>query len=227
MNESTTSKLNWLRAAVLGANDGIVSIAALIVGVASATSAPVSVLLTGAAGLVAGALSMSVGEYVSVSSQRDVEKSLIEKEKIALQTQPKKELETLAEFYTNKGISLATAQKVAEELTAHDPIAAHLELEAPVDPDELTNPWQAAYASGISYSLGGIIPLLAMLLSPVGIRIPVTFVAVFVALIITGIASAKVSESNVMKVTFRVIVGGLIAMVVTTGVGKLFGAAGL
>ena len=226
MNDSTSSTLNWLRAAVLGANDGIVSIAALIVGIASATTDTNFIFLTGAAGLISGALSMSVGEYVSVSTQRDVEENLIKKEKAELKVHPKEEMEALATFYQGKGLSETTAKHVAEELTAHDPITAHLEIESHIDPGDLTNPVHAAIASAISYFIGGIIPLIVMLVSPGSTRIAFTYVAVLVALVITGYLSARVSKANPLKAIVRVVIGGAIAMVITTGIGKFLGSAG-
>jgi VIT1/CCC1 family predicted Fe2+/Mn2+ transporter len=226
MNDSPSSTMNWLRAAVLGANDGIVSIAALIVGVASATSDTNFIFLTGVAGLISGALSMSVGEYVSVSTQRDVEENLIKKEKAELAVHPAQEMEALALFYQKKGLTTATAQSVAAELTAHDPITAHLEIESHIDPDDLTNPWHAAIASAISYFVGGIIPLAAMLLTSQSLRIPFTYLAVLVALVITGYLSARVSKANPVKAILRVLIGGVVAMVATTGIGHLLGAAG-
>lgn len=217
------SKLNWLRAAVLGANDGIVSVAALVVGVAGATTDASIIFITGIAGLLSGALSMAVGEYVSVSSQRDVEETLLDKERRELAEQPEAELEELTQLYEQKGVSRTTAEVVARELTAHDAFAAHVETELKFDPEELTNPWHAAFASGASFTVGAILPLLAITLPPAELRIPITFGSVVVALAITGYLSARSSEAPVGKVLLRVVVGGLIAMAITFGIGKLFG----
>lgn len=219
---SHQSKLNWLRAAVLGANDGIVSVAALVVGVAGATTDASIIFITGIAGLLSGALSMAVGEYVSVSSQRDTEEALLSKERKELEEQPDAELEELTGLYQAKGVSRETAERVARELTAHDVFAAHVEAELKIDPDELTNPWHAAFASGASFTVGAILPLLAITLPPAAQRIPITFVAVVVALAITGYLSARTSEAPVGKVLLRVILGGVIAMAVTFGIGTLF-----
>ncbi len=225
--ESTGSKLNWLRAAVLGANDGIVSVAALVVGVAGATDSAGFILTAGTAGVLAGALSMAVGEYVSVSSQRDTEKALIEKERRELETEPDKELEELTTIYEAKGLSRPTAVTVAKELTAHDAFAAHLEAELHIDPAKLTNPWHAAYASAASFFAGAVLPMVAITLPPPEWRIPVTFVSVIIALAVTGSLSAYVGDANKMRATTRVVIGGVLAMAITFGIGKLFGVAAI
>jgi VIT1/CCC1 family predicted Fe2+/Mn2+ transporter len=217
------SKLNWLRAAVLGANDGIVSVSALVVGVAGATEHTGTLLITGVAGLLSGALSMAVGEYVSVSSQRDVEEALLAKERRELAEEPESELEELTQLYEKKGLERATAEIVARELTAHDAFGAHVETELKINPDELTNPWHAALASGAAFTTGALIPVLTIILPPPGVRVPVTFVAVFLALALTGYLSAKMSDAPVMQVTGRVVFGGILAMLVTFGIGLLFG----
>lgn len=222
---SHTAKLNWLRAGVLGANDGIVSVAALVVGVAGATTHAPTILITGVAGLLSGALSMAVGEYVSVSSQRDVEESLLRKERLELAEQPEAELEELTKIYESKGVSRETAERVAAELTAHDAFAAHVEAELKIDPDELVNPWHAAFASGASFTVGAIIPILAITLPPTGVRVPLAFVSVAVALAITGYLSARVSDAPPVWVTTRVVLGGALAMAITFGIGMLFGVA--
>ena len=221
------TKLNWLRAAVLGANDGIVSVAAIIVGVAGASHSISFILTAGVAGLVAGALSMAVGEYVSVSTQRDTEKALLEKERLELLNEPEEEMEELAAIYEAKGLSKATAETVAKELTAHDAYAAHIEAELHIDPNDLTNPWHAAFASAAAFLAGAIIPLIAIALPPEDLRLPVTFLAVLVALIITGTLSAHAGGANKLKATVRVVAGGVLAMVITFGVGKMFGVIGL
>lgn len=223
--DAQLSKLNWLRAAVLGANDGIVSVAALVVGVAGATSEGGTIFITGIAGLMSGALSMAVGEYVSVSSQRDVEEGLLAKERKELAEQPEAELEELTGLYQAKGVSRETAEVVARELTAHDAFAAHVDVELKIDPEDLTSPWQAAWASGVSFTIGALLPLLAITLPPASIRIPVTFASVIVALAITGYLSARSSEAPVGKVLLRVVFGGFLAMLVTFGIGWVFGVA--
>ena len=223
----TNSKLNWLRAAVLGANDGIVSTSAVILGVAGASNSKSFMLTAGVASLVAGALSMAVGEYVSVSTQRDTEKALLEKERIELATVPAEELEELISIYERKGLSRQTAEIVGKELTAHDAFSAHVEVELGIDPNNLTKPLSAAYASGLSFISGAIIPILAVLITPTSYSIPMTFVAVIIALIITGSLSAHVGGAKKMTAVVRVVLGGVIAMVVTFGIGKLFGVAGI
>lgn len=224
---SHISKLNWLRAAVLGANDGIVSIAGLVVGVAGATSSVNVILTAGIAGIVAGAISMAAGEYVSVSSSKDTEQALLEKERYELKNFPEQELEELAGIYESKGLSPKTAHVVAKELTAHDPIAAHFDAELGIDPDNLTNPWHAAFASAASFLIGSLIPLGAIMLPPDNLRVPVAFSSVLIALVITGIFSAKVGGANVIRATIRIVIGGLLAMVVTYSIGRFFGVSGI
>lgn len=221
------AKLNWLRAAVLGANDGIVSVASIVVGVAGASNSSGFIITAGVAGLTAGALSMAVGEYVSVSTQRDTEKALLEKERGELRDAPEAELQELATIYQAKGLSRETAQIVAQELTAHDAFAAHVEAELHIDPNDLTNPMTAAFASACAFLVGGIIPLVSIIFPPEDLRIVVTFVAVLVALIITGTLSAYAGGANKTRATIRVVAGGFLAMIITYGVGKLFGIAGI
>ena len=228
INSSMTSaKLNWLRAAVLGANDGIVSVSSVIVGVAGATDSTSAIITAGVAAIVAGALSMAVGEYVSVSAQRDTEEVLLKREKHELATLPEQELRELAFLYEKKGLSESTASQVAQELTAHDAFTAHAEAEHGLNSLELTNPWHAAYASGLAFLCGAIIPLIAVIFPPVSIRIPVTFASVIAALMITGTLSAYAGGAKKRKAMLRVVVGGIIAMLVTYGIGKLFGVAGI
>jgi VIT1/CCC1 family predicted Fe2+/Mn2+ transporter len=220
-------KLNWLRAGVLGANDGIVSVAAIVVGVAGATSASAPVLTAGAAGLVGGAISMALGEYVSVSSQRDTQRALIDKERRELAETPEQELQELAALYKAKGLSSETARAVAEELTAHDALSAHLEVELGINEADVVSPWQAAGASALSFFIGALLPMLAILLPPVAIRIPVTFVAVLVALAITGATSAWIGESPWLRPTLRVVLGGAIALAATYLIGTWLGTSGV
>ncbi len=226
-NKKQNKKLNWLRASVLGANDGIVSTASIIVGVAGASSSNQFILTAGVAGMVAGALSMGVGEYISVSTQRDTEKALIEKERQELIDNPEEELQELTKIYENKGLSSVTAETVARELTARDAFAAHLDAELGIDPNHLTNPWHAAYASAISFVSGSIIPIVMIIISPVNIRIPLTFFGVLVALIFTGALSAYAGEANIKKAIIRVTSGGILAMIITFFIGKLFGIVSL
>lgn len=226
-SDTSASRSNWLRAAVLGANDGIVSLAALIVGVAGATTASGHIFITGIAGLLAGALSMAVGEYVSVSSQRDIELALMEKERDELRDLPVEELEELTDIYEKKGLTRATAEQAAKELTAHDAFGAHLEAELHINPSELTNPWHAAFASAASFVVGAVIPLIAIMLPPARYRIIVTFAAVLVALIVTGVLSAVMSGAKIHTVTIRTVIGGIVAMLITFGIGILFGVSGI
>jgi VIT1/CCC1 family predicted Fe2+/Mn2+ transporter len=219
------SKLNWLRAGVLGANDGIVSVAALVVGVAAATTDVGAILIAGVAAVLAGAISMGLGEYVSVSSQRDTERALIAKERWELDTMPQQELAELADLYRAKGLSADTAETVARELTSHDALAAHLEVELRIDQEDLVSPWHAAGASALSFLVGAVLPMLAILLAPPEWRIQTTFVAVVVALAITGWLSAWIGGSPRPRAILRVTVGGALALAVTWTIGALLGVA--
>jgi len=216
-------KLNWLRAGVLGANDGIVSVASLVVGVAGATNDNAALLIAGLAGLIGGAISMALGEYVSVSSQRDTEHALIEKEREELRTMPEQELEELTQLYRARGLSEQTAHQVAQELTEHDALAAHLEVELGIDQDDLVNPWHAAISSAISFTIGALLPLLAILLPPLEWRVPVTFAAVLIALALTGFISARVGGANPVRASARLVLGGALALVATWLIGTLLG----
>jgi VIT1/CCC1 family predicted Fe2+/Mn2+ transporter len=218
-----SSRLNWLRAGVLGANDGIVSIAALVVGVAAATNELMPVLIAGVSGVVAGAISMGLGEYVSVSSQRDSERAIIAKERAELISQPEHELLELRDLYMAKGVSKATALKVAEELTAHDPIAAHLDVEYNIDEQTLTNPWHAAISSALSFIAGAILPMAAATLLSADLRIGAIVIASLVALAITGGVGAKLGGAPIGPAVLRVTVGGALALAVTWGIGTLLG----
>jgi VIT1/CCC1 family predicted Fe2+/Mn2+ transporter len=219
------AKLNWLRAAVLGANDGIVSVAGIVLGVAGATGDRGTIFTAGLAGLVAGALSMAAGEYVSVSSQRDTEESFVDQETRLLRDYPDEQLAELAENFHAKGLSLTTARKVAQELTAHDAIRAHLDVEFHIDETDMTNPWHAAFASMISFTLGALIPLLSVVLAPHHAHVWVTVAAVLIALVVAGYLSATVSQANRLKATLRVVIGGALAMAITYLIGHLFGTA--
>ncbi len=221
----TTGRLNWLRAAVLGANDGIVSVAGIVVGVAGASSHRGPIFTAGLAAIVAGAVSMALGEFVSVSSQRDSENAQLEIEKLELHKMPDAELAELTAIYQSRGLSAQTAAQVARELTAHDALTAHAGAELKIDPENLANPWQAAAASATSFTVGAVLPLLAILLPPTAWRVPVTFAAVLAALAITGALSARIGGSNVHRAVLRVVVGGAIGLAFTYGVGHLFGTA--
>ncbi|WP_368498137.1 VIT family protein [Herbiconiux sp. A18JL235] len=220
-------RLNWLRAGVLGANDGIVSVAAIVVGVAGATTATGPILTAGVAGLVGGAISMALGEYVSVSSQSDSERALIAKEKQELLDMPEQELDELTELYRAQGLSDQTARQVAIELTEKDALRAHLAAELNIDQDDVVSPWHAAAASAAAFTIGAILPMLAILLPPPELRVPVTFVAVLLALAITGAVSAQIGGSSRRRATLRVVIGGALALAATYGIGALLGASGV
>ncbi len=221
------SRLNWLRAGILGANDGIVSIAALVVGVAAATSDIRTILIAGVAGIVAGSISMAAGEYVSVSSQRDSERALIARERQELIDQPDEELLELAEIYQAKGLTASTARLVAKELTAHDAISAHLEAELGIDERGLTNPWHAAFSSALAFLAGATLPMLAITLPPDGWRIPLAFGASLLALAITGWVGARLGNSPPLRPVFRVLAGGTFALLLTWGIGTVLGVSGI
>jgi vacuolar iron transporter family protein len=226
-NNDIVHRLNWLRAGVLGANDGIVSVAAIVVGVAGATSEHGPILAAGAAGLVGGAVSMALGEYVSVSSQSDSQKAMIEKERRELAEEPEEELLELTAIYRSKGLSEETAQNVARELTAHDALAAHLSAELNIDEQDIVSPWHAAFASAIAFTLGAILPMLAILLPPENIRVAVTFGAVLVALALTGAVGAWIGGGSRLRAAMRVVVGGGLALAATFALGNLLGASGI
>ncbi|MBF4163500.1 VIT family protein [Nocardioides sp. CBS4Y-1] len=217
------NKLNWLRAGVLGANDGIVSTAGIVVGVAGATTDRSAILVAGVAGLLAGAFSMAAGEYVSVSTQADSEQALLAKERRELREEPEHELAELAQIYVDKGLSPDLARRVAVELTEHDALGAHAEAELGIDPDDITNAWQAAWASMLSFTVGALLPLLTIVLFAAGARVPVTMVAVAIALAITGWGSARFGYGPTRKAVVRNVAGGLLAMIVTFAVGSLLG----
>jgi VIT1/CCC1 family predicted Fe2+/Mn2+ transporter len=225
--EGLASRLNWLRAGVLGANDGIVSVAAIVVGVAGATASVAPILTAGIAGLVGGAISMALGEYVSVSSQADSQKSLIAKERRELHEMPEEELAELAGIYEQRGLTSETALQVARELTAHDALAAHLSAELNIDADDLVSPWQAAGASALAFTVGALLPFLSILLFPAEIRVAATFVVVILALILTGAVSAWIGGARIWRATLRVVIGGTIALAATFAIGTLLGTTGV
>lgn len=220
-------RLNWLRAGVLGANDGIVSIAALVVGVAAATSDTGPILIAGTAGIIAGSLSMALGEFVSVSSQRDSEASLIKRERQELEDNPEAELQELADLYEQRGLTAATAAAVARELTDHDAVAAHLEAELGINELELTNPWHAAISSALSFLAGSALPMIAILLGPENVRIPLTFAASLLALGLTGAIGAYLGQSPILRPVLRVMGGGALALAISWGIGAALGVSGI
>ena len=222
-SSKSSSKLNKLRAGVLGANDGIVSISSLVMGVAGATNNKGTIFTAGMAALVAGALSMAVGEYVSVSSQSDAEKMYIKREKQELAESPVEELEELTQAYVDMGVTRETAGDVALQLTAKSAIKAHLQTEYNMDENEISSPMHAAVASLGAFTIGGLIPFVTIIVSPSGLRLITTVLAVVVALIGTGYMSAHAGGAPKLRAILRVVIGGLVAMTATYFIGKLFG----
>ncbi|PZF79309.1 VIT1/CCC1 transporter family protein [Jiangella anatolica] len=218
-------RLNWLRAGILGANDGIISTAGIVVGVAGATTDRDWLLLTGLAGLVAGAFSMAGGEYTSVSAQRDTERAALARERWELEHLPGEELAELTELYRERGLSPDVAERVARELTARDALAAHAEAELGIDADEQTNPWTAAISSFVAFALGAMLPLLAIVLPPASARVPVTMVTVVVALALTGYVGARLGGGRRVRAAARAVFVGLLTMAVTYAVGSLVGVS--
>ncbi|MBX2970045.1 MAG: VIT family protein [Cyclobacteriaceae bacterium] len=214
---------NWLRAAVLGANDGIISISSLAIGVAAASTTRDPILLATIAGLVAGALSMSAGEYVSVSSQTDIEKADIEREKEELETMPDVELKLLAEIYERRGLKKETALQVAKELTEADALGAHIRDELGINEVSQAKPIQAAFASGAAFTMGGLLPLLVALFAPVATMEYFLYGFTMLSLIILGAVSAKTGGSSMGKAVIRIVIWGTIAMGLSALVGYIFG----
>ncbi|WP_373314816.1 VIT1/CCC1 transporter family protein [Streptomyces longispororuber] len=221
------TRLNWLRAAVLGANDGVVSTAGLVVGVAGATGDRGTLLTAGLAGLLAGSLSMAAGEYVSVSTQRDSEKAALAQEKRVLSDRPEAALDELTDLLADRGLSRDVAREAAEQLTERDALRAHARVQLGIDPDELTDPWHAAWASFVAFTAGALLPLLAIVLPSAPWRLPVTVVSVLAALAVTGLAGARLGAAPARPAVLRNVGGGALAMAVTYGAGALLGAAGV
>jgi VIT1/CCC1 family predicted Fe2+/Mn2+ transporter len=219
------AKLNWLRAGVLGANDGIVSTAGLVMGVAGATTDSGAILVAGVAGLVAGSISMAGGEYTSVSAQKDSEKAAIEKERRELSEDPEGELRELAWFYEQKGMSLELATKVAKELTAKDALKAHAEAELGIDSEKHASPGQAAFASFVAFAGGSLLPLLAVTGPWVDYRIQVTVAAVVASLAVTGYVGAKIGGARSGAAILRNVAVSLLTMGVTYAIGQMVGTA--
>jgi VIT1/CCC1 family predicted Fe2+/Mn2+ transporter len=220
-----SARLGWLRAGVMGANDGIVSTAGLVVGVAAATTSASTIATAGTAGLVAGAVSMGLGEYVSVSSQRDSEEALVRQEADELTRLPELERRELIGMLEARGLSEATSARAADELTAHDALATHLELELGLDQDELADPWAAAGSSALAFTVGAALPLVAILVPPASARIPVAVIAVLLALAGTGVLSARLGGAAVSRAVVRLVGGGAAALAVTYGIGQALGTA--
>jgi VIT1/CCC1 family predicted Fe2+/Mn2+ transporter len=222
-----SDRAGWLRAAVLGADDGIVSTASLVIGVAAATASPNTVLLAGVAGLVAGATSMAAGEYVSVSSQRDAEQADIARERRELDADPGFELAELAEIYVRRGLDRPLAAAVAERLMEADPLGSHVRDELGLHPGRLARPLQAAVVSAVSFAVGAALPLALIVLAPVGVRIPVTALGALALLALLGGIGARLGGAQPGRAALRVTVGGGLAMGLTALIGQLVGATGL
>lgn len=214
---------NWLRAAVLGANDGIISISSLAIGVASASATRDPILLATVAGLVAGALSMAAGEYVSVSSQTDTEKADIEREKQELEKMPQAELKMLTEIYEKRGLKKETALQVAKELTESDALGTHIRDELGINEISQANPIQAAFASGAAFTSGGLLPLLVTFFAPVATMEYFLYGFTILSLVVLGAVSAKTGGSSIRKAAIRIVILGTIAMGLSALVGYIFG----
>jgi VIT1/CCC1 family predicted Fe2+/Mn2+ transporter len=217
------NRLNWLRAAVLGANDGIVSTAGIVIGAVGATGDRNAIMIAGVAGLAAGAMSMGAGEYVSVSTQRDSELALLAKERRELVEEPEEELAELAGLYVDKGLPEELALEVAKALTEHDALGAHAEAELGIDPDDISSPLHAAWASMLSFTVGALLPLLTITLASDAIRVWLTVAAVVVALALTGWVSARLGYARPGRAVLRNMLGGLFAMAVTYAIGAALG----
>ncbi|MDO5608796.1 MAG: VIT family protein [Capnocytophaga sp.] len=214
---------NWLRAAVLGANDGIISVSSLAIGVAAASATREPVMLATVAGLVSGALSMAAGEYVSVSSQTDIEQADIKREAQELEEMPDEELDLLAQIYERRGLSKETAQIVAKELHEHDALGAHVRDELGITEISQANPIQAALASGASFTAGAVIPLLVALLTPVKYMEYALYGSTIVALVVLGAVSARTGGAKMSNAIVRIVIWGTIALGITAAVGYMFG----
>ena len=218
-------RMSWLRAAVMGANDGIVSVGGLITGVAAASSDPQTILIAGAAGLVAGAMSMAAGEYVSVSSQTDIERADIARERAALEASPEEELHELAAIYESRGMSHATALQAAREVSERDALAAHIRDELGLSDASSANPWQAAFASAVTFSIAAALPLIAAVFAPGGQVILSVLVAVVIALAILGALGAWAGAASMGRALFRCAAGAAFALAVTSLIGRLLGVS--
>ena len=218
-------RMSWLRAAVMGANDGIVSVGGLITGVAAATTDSQTIFIAGMAGLVAGAMSMAAGEYVSVSSQTDIERADIARERAALEASPEDELHELAAIYESRGMSHATALQAAREVSERDALAAHIRDELGLSDASSANPWQAAFASAVTFSIAAALPLIAAVFAPGGRVILSVLVAVVIALAILGALGAWAGAAPMGRAIFRVVAGGAFALAVTALIGRLFGVS--
>ena len=222
---TSVSRLNRLRAAVLGCNDGITSTAGLVTGVAAAGGATGALLVAGVSGLVAGSLSMAGGEYSSVRAQRDSHDALLLRQRRELETMPDQELDELAHLYALKGLSTGLARQVAAELSERDALAAHADIELGIDLDDLVDPREAAIASATAFLVGGVLPVLAIVLPPASARIAVCFAAVVVALALTGFVAARLGQAPPARAAVRNAAIGSAAMLITLAIGSLVGNA--
>jgi VIT1/CCC1 family predicted Fe2+/Mn2+ transporter len=215
----------WLRAGVLGANDGLISTASLMVAVAAASSSRSAVLVAGIAGLTAGALSMAAGEYVSVSSQRDTERADLEVERRELIATPEAEREELARIYRDRGLSAGLAEQVADELSQLDRLEVHARDELGIDVDALANPIQAAVVSALSFVIGAVIPILVVVIASPSLRVPLTVAVTLVGLILLGVAGARLGGAPPGRAAVRVLIGGALALLISMAIGSLTGNA--
>jgi len=220
-----SGRVGWLRAAVLGSDDAIVSTASLMIGVAAASASKEAILVAGVAGLVAGAMSMAVGEYVSVSSQRDAEQADVGREQRELTTDPQGELEELAMIYVKRGLEKELAMKVAEQLSTHDRIGAHLRDELGIDPTALARPLQAAWISAASFAFFAVVPLVALLVAPAPLRIPLIAALSLLSLAALGAFGGYLGGAPLARASLRVILGGALAMAVTALIGRVLGVS--
>jgi VIT1/CCC1 family predicted Fe2+/Mn2+ transporter len=220
-----SGRANWLRAAVLGSDDAIVSTASLMIGVAAASASRTAVLVAGVAGLVAGAMSMAVGEYVSVSSQRDAEQADIGLETHELASEPEAELQELALIYVKRGLDKELALKVAEQLSAHDRLGAHMRDELGIDQEALARPLQAAWISAASFASFAVVPIVALLIAPVAMRIPMIAVFSLASLAVLGAFGGHLGGAPLGRAALRVTIGGALAMTVTALIGKILGVS--
>ena len=221
MEDHKSHRAGWLRAAVLGANDGIVSVATLVIGVAAATTTRNPVLTAGVAGLVGGAMSMATGEYISVSSQRDSEEADRATEAAAIAEDRMAELHELAKIYESRGVEPGLARLVAEQLMAHDELGAHMRDELGITEIATARPFQAAGVSAVAFTLGAVIPLLAVTLAPISVRVITTAVVALIALVGLGALSAFVGGARWTRAAVRIVVWSSIAMAITWGIGRL------
>ena len=220
-----SDRSNWLRAAVLGSDDAIVSTASLMIGVAASSASNGAILVAGVAGLVAGSMSMAVGEFVSVSSQRDAEQADIKREKLELSNQPQAELRELAAIYEKRGLEKGLALKVAEQLSAHDRLGSHLRDELGIQPASLSRPLQAAWISAVSFALFACVPILALLIAPTALRIAAIAVLSLVSLAVLGAIGGRLGGAALSRAALRVTIGGALAMAVTAALGRILGVS--